>query len=243
MTSRRWARHGGVLLGLFLLLAALVMGNAPAAVASDSTPYRATVFTHGYDTSKVVTLSFDSDWPTADNAQSRANLTRVLQVLASNKITAAFGLTGRFVENNPVDARAIVDAGHKVINHSYDHPDFMTLTQAQRWAQLDRAEAAYRTAGISSAGWFRAPYGSGRLDPGLNRDLALHGYYISFDWTYDTTGYEGAPWSDVSRRIRDYTVPGAILVMHLSAPSTDPESRIVAMSFCEPRSWTRVLSS
>ena len=27
------------------------------------------------------------------------------------------------------------------------------------------------------------------------------------------------------------------------AAVVDPESRIVAMSFCEPRSWTRVLSS
>ena len=98
----------------------------------------------------------------------------------------------------------------------------MTLTQAQRWSQLDRAEAAYRAAGLTSAGWFRAPFRSGYLDPGLNRDLALDHYYLSFDWTFDTTGYLGKPWSVISDRIDKYTVPGAIIVMHLSAPSSDP---------------------
>ena len=34
-----------------------------------------------------------------------------------------------------------------------------------------------------------------------------------------------------------------ILVNSPITPPIDPTSRIVAMSFCEPRSWTRVLSS
>ena len=76
---------------------------APAAGAADTAPYRAAVFTRGYDTAKVVTLSFDSDWPTANNTQSKANLARVLQVLAANRITAGFVLTGRFVEQNPAE--------------------------------------------------------------------------------------------------------------------------------------------
>ena len=145
---------------------AVPVALAPAARASDTAPYRAAVFARGYDRSKVVTLSFDSDWPTANDAQSKANLARVQQVLADNKITAGFGLTGRFVENNAADARALVTAGHKLINHSYNHPDFMTLTQAQRWSQLDRAEAAYRAAGLTSAKWFRAPYGPAPSTPG-----------------------------------------------------------------------------
>jgi peptidoglycan/xylan/chitin deacetylase (PgdA/CDA1 family) len=197
---------------------------APAAQAADTAPYRAAVFTHGYDTTKVVTLSFDSDWPTANDTQSRANVAHVLQVLSANGITAGFGLTGRYVEANAADARAMAAAGHKLINHSYNHPDFMTEadTQAERWSQLDRAEAAFRAAGVTSAGWFRTPYRSGYLDPGLNRDLALRGYYINFDWTFDTTGYQASSWSVISARIDAYTVPGAIIVMHLSAPSTDP---------------------
>lgn len=139
-----------------------------------------------------------------------------------NGITAAFGLTGRYADQFPEQTKAIVGAGHKLVNHSYDHPYFTTLTQAQRWAELDAAEAAYNRLGLSSAGWFRAPYRDGYLDPGVNRDLALHGYYISFDWTYDTTGYQGAPLSVILDQVRRYTAPGAIVLMHVgvSARST-----------------------
>lgn len=198
---------------------------ARPAAAADSTPYRAQVFTRGYDTSKVVTLTFDLDWRTgtaAENAVSKANLDTVLRVFAANGITGGFGMTGRFAEQNPAEAKNIADRGHKIFNHSYSHPDFMTQTQAQRWSQLDRAEAAFRAAGIASAGWFRAPYRSGYLDPGLNRDLALRGYYINQDWTFDTTGYQAASWATVSARIDKYTVPGAVIVMHVTIPSTDP---------------------
>ncbi|HEX7743854.1 MAG TPA: polysaccharide deacetylase family protein [Micromonosporaceae bacterium] len=204
------------------LLAAVGAIVAPSAQAADSAPYRAAVFTRGYDTSKVVTLTFDSDWPTSNNTVTKANVTKVLEVLRVNGITAGFGLTGRFAEANPTETKAIVAAGHKLINHSYSHPNFLNLTQAQRWYQLDRAEAVYRSLGLTAAGWFRTPYRAGYLDPGINRDLALRGYYINFDWTFDTTGYLANPWSVISSRIDAYTVPGAIIVMHVSAPSSDP---------------------
>ncbi|MEV4479206.1 polysaccharide deacetylase family protein [Micromonospora coxensis] len=208
---------------VLVLVAAVGVVVAPSrAVAADTAPYRAAVFTKGYDSTKLVTLTFDSDWPTSDDERTRANIAAVLDTLAANGITAGFGLTGRFVTQNPDATRAIAAGGHKLINHSWDHPDFLTLSQSARWSQLDRAEAAYRALGLTSAGWFRTPYRSGYLDPGVNRDLALRGWYVNLDWTYDTTGYQAKPWSVISQRIDAYTVPGAILVMHVSAPSTDP---------------------
>jgi uncharacterized protein with LGFP repeats len=188
---------------------------APTAGAADTAPARATVLEHGYDTAKVVTLSFDADW-------SDAGVASVLNTLEANGITAAFSLTGRFVERYPTATRTIMAAGSKLINHSYDHPYFSTLTQAQRWSELNRAEAAYKKLGYSSNGWFRAPYRDGYADPGVNRDLALDGYYISFDWTFDTTGYNGASAATILSRVRQYTRPGAIIVMHPGEGSTDP---------------------
>lgn len=214
-------RGTGVLLGgmvTALAVAAAVGGVAVTrAEAADAAPYRAQVFTRGYSTSKVVTLTFDADW-------TNDNMPYVLQVLRDNGITAGFGLTGRFVTNYPDDARAIAAAGHKIINHSYDHPYFTDIPQAERWSQLDRAEAAYRALGLSSAGWFRAPYKDGYADPGVNRDLALRGYYINFDWTFDTTGYQGVSVGVILDRVRRLTVPGAIIVMHPGEGSTDPQA-------------------
>jgi peptidoglycan/xylan/chitin deacetylase (PgdA/CDA1 family) len=224
----KWSRAATrtVVVALAVLVFGTISGVVTTpAVAADSAPYLAQVFTRGYDTSKVVSLTFDLDWRTgtaAENAVSKANLETVLQTFAANGIVGGFGVTGRFAEQNPAEAKNIANQGHKIFNHSYSHPDFMTLTQAQRWSQLDRAETAFRNAGITSAGWFRAPYRSGYMDAGLNRDLALRGYYINLDWTFDTTGYQAADWATVSSRIDRYTVPGAIIVMHVTIPSTDP---------------------
>jgi peptidoglycan/xylan/chitin deacetylase (PgdA/CDA1 family) len=224
--NKRWSTiRSGVSVLAAIVLSGIGVAVARPASAADTTPYRAQVFTRGYDTTKLVTLTFDLDWRTgtpAENAVSKGNLETVLRVFAANGITGGFGVTGRFAEQNPAEARDIAARGHKIFNHSYSHPDFMTLNQSQRWSQLDRAEAAFRGAGVSSAGWFRAPYRSGYMNAAVNRDLALRGYYINLDWTFDTTGYRAADWATVSSRIDSYTVPGAILVMHVTTPSTDP---------------------
>ncbi|HEU4349927.1 MAG TPA: polysaccharide deacetylase family protein [Actinoplanes sp.] len=215
------AAHRGVADAFAVLVAlgvavAVAVVAPPAARAADAAPAAATVFTRGYDTTtRVVTLTFDADW------WSPGDVPTVLRILRDNGITAGFGLTGRYVESFPDQTRAIMAEGHKLINHSYDHQDFTGLTQSQRWSQLDRAELAYNRLGFTSGGWFRTPYGAGRFDPGVNRDAALDGYYVNFDWTFDTTGYQGASLPVILDRVQRYTVPGATVVMHLSTESTD----------------------
>ncbi len=195
---------------------AAIVTATPTAQAADAPPTHAAVFTRGYDTTtRVVTLTMDADW------YSPGDVPRVLQILRDNRIIAGFALTGRYVQRFPEQARAIVAAGHKLVNHSYDHPYFTRLTREQRFAELDRAEAAYHAAGLSSDGWFRAPYRDGYADPGVTADLAARGYWVDFDWTFDTTGYLGADQAVILDRVRRYTVPGATVLMHLSTESTD----------------------
>jgi hypothetical protein len=77
---------------------------------------------------------------------------------------------------------------------------------------------------LSSTGWFRIPYRDGLTDPGINCDLALRGYYLNVDWTYDTTGWRGVSTSVIVDRVHRLTVPGAILLMHIGTGSTDPQA-------------------
>ncbi len=192
------------------------VATAPTAAAADAQPTQAAVFTRAADpAARTVTLTMDADWYTP------GDVPRVLQILRDNGVTAGFALTGRYVERYPDQVRAIAAAGHKLVNHSYDHPYFTRLTRAQRVDQLDRAEDAFRRLGLTTAGWFRAPYRDGYLDPAVRADLAAHGYWISYDWTFDTTGYLGVAQSVILDRVRRYTVPGATVLMHLSSDSTD----------------------
>ncbi len=144
--------------------------------------------------------------------------------VAGEQRESRVGLTGRFVEQSPASSRAIQAAGHTIFNHSYSHPDFTTLTQAQRFAELDKAEAAFRAAGIRYAKWFRAPFKGGYNSDSLARDLALKGYYVNLDWTYDTTGYKGSSTSTILSRVRTLTKPGTIFLGHVGSASTDAEA-------------------
>ena len=165
----RAGRVATAVLAVLLAVTGAVL-TAPAATAADAAPTRAAVFTRGADPgARVVTLTMDADWYTP------GDVTRVLQILRDDGITAGFGLTGRYVERYPEQVRAIAAAGHKLINHSYDHPAFTGLTTAQRADQLDRAEAAFRRLGLSTDGWFRAPYRDGYLDDGSGPTWRLAG--------------------------------------------------------------------
>src|SRR5437867_9803988 len=94
----------------------------------------------------------------------------------------SFGITGRWAEQNPEMLRRIVSEGHSLINHSYDHASFTglstgkpPLTQAQRWAELDRTEAIVaQLTGASTKPYFRPPYGD--YDASVNADVGAHGY-------------------------------------------------------------------
>ncbi|WP_186382894.1 polysaccharide deacetylase family protein [Amycolatopsis rhizosphaerae] len=209
-------RRTGGRLGVLATALLLTTGLAPAARAAGAPPETAAVFTRAYDTTaKVVTLTFDADW------WSPGDTNAVLNILRDNKITAGFALTGRYAEKFPDQTRALLGAGHKLINATYDHPYLTMQDQAQRWSEMDRAEAVFNRLGFSSAGWFRTPYRDGYLDQGVNRDLARHGYYVNYDWTFDTTGDQGTSIDAILARVRQYTVPGATIRMHLSDNSTD----------------------
>jgi peptidoglycan/xylan/chitin deacetylase (PgdA/CDA1 family) len=89
----------------------------------------------------------------------------ILDVLRDNGITASFGMTGAWADKYPDLLRRIVDEGHSLINHSYNHPSFTgestssaPLSQAERWDQIDRTEAKVQ----EIAGATTKPY-SGRL--------------------------------------------------------------------------------
>ena len=151
----------------------------------------------------------------------------ILDTLAANGITASFGMTGRWAESNPDLLRRIVDEGHSLINHSYDHPSFTggstntpALTQAERWDQLDRTEeAVQRLSGATTKPYFRPPYGA--YDDSVNADVGARGYSYNVMWAVDSRGWMGIPAPEITSRCLDLAEPGAIYVFHVGAASQD----------------------
>ena len=196
----------------------IIPGASPA--TSTPTPGSAKVVRKAATTSQTVFLTFDAGSDTGFTAQ-------ILDTLKASGIAAAFGVTGRWAEQNPDLVRRIAQEGHTVINHSYDHPSFTgrstnlpSLTQAERWEQLDETESIIqRLAGVSTKPYFRPPYGD--YDDSVNADLYARGYLYNVIWTVDSLGWNGLAADEIVERCLSLAEPGAIYVFHVGSASQD----------------------
>lgn len=180
----------------------------------------AQVIRKGDPSRKVVALSFDAGADVGFTAQ-------ILDTLKANGVVASFGMTGRWTEENPELMRRIVEEGHHLINHSYDHPSFTgystgkpPLTQAERWQQLDSTEnIIMNLTGASTKPYFRPPFGD--YDDSVNADLYARGYTYNVLWTVDSRGWQGISASEITQRCLSLAEPGAIYVFHVGSASQD----------------------
>ena len=87
---------------------------------------------------------------------------RVLDVLQRYKVKATFFLIGQFVQQQPQIARALVEAGHAIGNHTWSHPNLIFTSAAETRRQLERARQAILTATGVDTKLFRPPFGGRR---------------------------------------------------------------------------------
>src|SRR5690606_1350597 len=111
----------------------------------------------------------------------------VLDVLAKYDIKATFFVLGEKVEQYPKLAQRIVEEGHSIGNHSYNHRYDELYKSSQGFVDqvLKTTKAIYKTTGIVTP-LFRAPGGSySNLDSSFMKALQDAGYLI-FDWNVDS---------------------------------------------------------
>ncbi|GAB4126529.1 MAG: hypothetical protein OHK0050_39460 [Roseiflexaceae bacterium] len=136
-------------------------------------------------------------------------LLKILDLLAARQIRATFFVTGSWVEAYPNAARAIVQAGHELGNHSYSHPYFSRLADEGAQNEIEETERIVREiTGATTRPYFRFPYGDSTEDM-----LVLLGQegYIAYHWSTDEAGME--QW--LSQAAADpSSANGAILLMH-----------------------------
>ena len=170
----------------------------------------------------VLALTFDAGSDAGATAE-------ILDLLAARGVTANFGLTGCWVATYPSLARRIFDDGHTVINHTQDHLSFTGVSTSTaalgtdvRLAQIRGAEDAIRDLGADPRPWFRPPYGD--YDDTVLVDVGSAGYRYLVMWSVDSLGWKGLAPEEVAARTVDALEPGAIVLMHVGARSTDVEA-------------------
>ncbi|MCZ4428216.1 polysaccharide deacetylase family protein [Agrobacterium sp. SOY23] len=196
---------------LFLLL--VVAGLAAAILGLHFFSKSRTVQSFGsiiarVETAKpVVALTFD-DGPSARYTQS------VLAILRERGVKATFFLTGKETEENLPQARMIVGDGHQVGNYSYTHSNMMFMGSARITEEIERTDAAIRTAGYEGEIMFRPPYGK--------KLLTLPWYLSHHDRKTIMWDVEPESFPDVAedtaafaKHVIEQTKNGSIIIMHV----------------------------
>ncbi|MBC2602806.1 polysaccharide deacetylase family protein [Puniceicoccus vermicola] len=142
-----------------------------------------------------------------------------LDLFAQEGIKATFFCKGNSVASRPEIARRIVNEGHEVGNHSYSHPRFNQISDAEAYKQVIDTQAIIEETTGTTATLFRAPYIL--YTPKLMEILQATGLQpidcsvgVS-DWHEDTTVE-----LIIERATTDKTKAGTIILMHDWSPKS-----------------------
>ena len=161
----------------------------------------------------VVALTFD-DGP------SVRFTTDVLTILKERDVKATFFLIGKEMAENLPQARLIADAGHEIGNHSYTHSNMAWMGPGSVKDEIERTDAAIRSAGYRGEILFRPPYGK--------KLLTLPWYLSQHDrktimWDVEPESYpEVAGNADaMTQYVVDNAKDGSIILLHVMYRSRD----------------------
>ncbi|GMK37418.1 hypothetical protein PCCS19_04720 [Paenibacillus sp. CCS19] len=157
---------------------------------------------------KIVALTFD-DWGTDYTVSS------ILDILAQSKIKATFFLRADGVEQNPNLAKAIVDEGHEVANHTYSH--LIATNQSADSLQKDILRAHHvieEAIQEKPAMLFRPPTGS--IDDKTAQAIAATGFSDIAQFDIDPSDYKKERTADqIVSDVLSEVHSGGIILLHM----------------------------
>lgn len=209
-----------LLAGLALTLTGLALdrrstGSAPAAAS-------APVEVEG----KLVALTFD-DGP------SGVNTPALLDGLRQRGVHATFFLVGSMVEDNPELAVRLVQEGHQVGIHTYDHDSpsgLRGLSDAQFDAQVGVTQRMLTALTGQTEFALRPPYGF--LDEGVQRQAP--GPIIL--WSVDPEDWKYRNTETVTAHILSHVQDGDIVLLHDIFP-TSVEAALQVVDSLQAQGW------
>ena len=138
------------------------------------------------------------------------NVARILDLFDEAGVKATFFTLGWIAERNRAAMRAIVDRGHELASHGYDHARVFTLSRTELAEDLAKSRAILEDAAGQAITGYRAPsFSIDARNRWAHEVLAEHGYAYSSSVAPIVHDHYG--WRDAPRFAFD-PVPGSELV-------------------------------
>ena len=154
----------------------------------------------------------DGDAPviyfTFDDGPHPVYTPQVLDVLASYGVKATFFVVGSLVEMYPRTTQRIIDEGHTVGNHTWNHESLAGLPREEFDDTVGRTQALL---GAHATDCLRPPYA---LTDAFTREWAAeHGLSLSL-WNVDPEDWRAPAALEIAQHIVDHARDGAIILLH-----------------------------
>ena len=167
---------------------------------------------------------------TIDDGPSPVYTPQVLQVLEKYGVRATFSMIGENVSYYPAVAKDVAEAGHTIINHTWNHANLTSLSAAQQLTEITRATDAIHAAAGVRPRMFRAPYGA--WSQRVLKYCAAEGL-IPLDWSVDPRDWARPGVREIVSTIMKTTQSGSIILEHDGGG--DRSQTVAALKIVIPR--------
>ena len=136
---------------------------------------------------------------------------QLLDVLAKHNAKATFFLIGQFAKQRPNIVRRVVEAGHSVGNHTWNHPNLIFCSAAETRRQIIDTQKAIEDACGVRPKLFRPPFGGRR--PGtfaIAREQGL----TPVMWGVTCYDWSATSNESIESKARDQIRGGDVILLH-----------------------------
>ncbi len=152
---------------------------------------------------------------TFDDGPNEIYTPQILDILARYAVLATFFVTGEAVERHPELARRIVAEGHRVANHTWNHPNVAALSADEVAWQMDTTNAVIASLTGVRSSCFRPPYG--RTNQLVAAAAHARGMRIA-KWSNDSHDWKRPGAASIVSQSLAGAVPGGVILFHDSGP-------------------------
>ena len=150
---------------------------------------------------KVVALTFD-DGP------HQTNTPIVLDALKKHNAHATFFMLGNRLSSCPSVAKRMINEGHEIADHSWDHKDLTKLPENEALSNVTKSQKAFKTITGVEPKLVRPPYGA------YNKTILKSVNMPFILWSLDTEDWKYLDTQRLIKYVVDNTRNGDIVLMH-----------------------------